>query len=148
MLRALSPGINDPTTAYDVIVHLGLVMRELLWRDLPPRVRAVDGRRLMTVNDLTHEDFVNRAFDQIRLAGASQSAIAATLLHLLGGLAQDLERDGLADRALPARRQGELTLASYESTSPLPDDLARVRALADRHGFGSAAAVASRQLSV
>jgi uncharacterized membrane protein len=138
-LRALSPGINDPTTAYDVIVHLGVVMRELLWRDLPSPVRVIDSRRLVTVNDLTHDDYVNRAFDQIRLAGATQSAIAATLLQTLGGLASDLDRDGLTERACSVRRQGELTLASYESTSPLPDDLARVRGLAERHGFGATA---------
>jgi uncharacterized membrane protein len=111
-LRALSPGINDPTTAYDVIVHLGLIMRELLWRDLPPPVRVMDSRRLMTVNDLTHDDYVNRAFDRIRLAGAEQSAIAATLLQTLGGLASDLDRDGLTERASSVRRQGELTLSS------------------------------------
>ena len=136
-LRALSPGINDPTTAYDVIVHLGIVMRELLWRDLPPRVRILEGRRLVTANDLSHDDYINRAFDQIRLAGASQSAIAATLMQTLGGLAADLERDDLTERASAVRRQGTLTLAVYAATSPLPDDLARVRALAERQGFGS-----------
>jgi uncharacterized membrane protein len=70
-----------PTTAYDVIVHLGFVMRELLWRDLLPHVRVIGSRRLITVNDLTHDDYVNRALDQIRLAGATQSAIAATVLQ-------------------------------------------------------------------
>ncbi len=136
-LRALSPGINDPTTAYDVIVHLGIVMRELLWRDLPPRVRILEGGRLVTANDLSHDDYINRAFDQIRLAGAPQSAIAATLMQTLGGLAADLERDDLTERAVAVRRQGILTLAVYAATSPLPDDLARVRALAERQGFGS-----------
>lgn len=136
-LRALSPGINDPTTAYDVIVHLGIVLRELLWRDLPPRVRILENRRLVTASDLSLDDYVNRAFDQIRLAGASQSAIAATLMQTLGSLAADLERDDLTERASAVRRQGTLTLAVYAATSPLPDDLARVRALADRHGFGS-----------
>jgi uncharacterized membrane protein len=84
-LRALSPGINDPTTAYDVIVHLGIVARELLWRDLTPAVRTIGGRRLVIANDLSHVDYVNRAFDQIRLAGATQSAIAATLMQNAGG---------------------------------------------------------------
>jgi len=147
-LRALSPGINDPTTAYDVIVHLGVVMREVLWRDVPPPVRVMDSRRLMTVNDLTHEDYVSRAFDQIRLAGASQSAIAATLLQTLGGLVSDLNRDGLTERASSVRRQAELTVATYESTSPLPDDLARVRGLATRHGFASEPVEQQRNMSV
>jgi uncharacterized membrane protein len=147
-LRALSPGTNDPTTAYDVIVHLGVVIRELLWRDLSPNVWVMDRRRLMMVNDLTHDDYVTRAFDQIRLAGASQSSIAATLLQTLGGLASDLDRDGLTTRAASVRRQGALTLASYESTAPLPDDLARMRSLAVRHGFESEAIAQRRSVSV
>ncbi|MGE0812668.1 MAG: DUF2254 domain-containing protein [Vicinamibacterales bacterium] len=135
-LRALSPGINDPTTAYDVVVHLGIVMRELLWRDLAPVVRVTDDRRLVTASDLSHADYVNRAFDQIRLAGASQSAITVILLRTLGGLANDLQRDGLTERDAAVVRQAELTLVSFASTSPLPEDLARVRALAEKHGIG------------
>jgi uncharacterized membrane protein len=147
-LRALSPGVNDPTTAYDVIVHLGVVIRELLWRDLSPNVWVMDGRRLMMVNDLTHDDYVTRAFDQIRLAGASQSSIAATLVQTLGGLASDLDRDGLTARAASVRRQGELTLASYELTAPLPDDRARMRSLAVRHGFDPEAIAQRQNVSV
>jgi uncharacterized membrane protein len=134
-LRALSPGTNDPTTAYDVIVHLGLVVRELLWRDLSPDVHRGDDRELVTAADLSHSDYVNRAFDQIRLAGAEQSAIAATLLQTLGALAADLNRDGLSDRTTAVRRQAALVLATYEASDPLQDDLARVFMLAERHGF-------------
>ena len=135
-LRALSPGINDPTTAYDVIAHLGIVIRDLLWRDLMPAVRALDDRRLVMAADLSHDDYVNRAFDQIRLAGAAQSAIAAILMQTLGSIASDLDRDGLSDRSAAVRRQGTLALATFEAGVPLPQDLERVRALAARHGFG------------
>lgn len=38
-LRALSTGVNDATTAYECIVHLGEVLYEILRRDLPPAVR-------------------------------------------------------------------------------------------------------------
>jgi uncharacterized membrane protein len=138
-LRALSPGISDPTTAYDVIVHLGVVVRELLWRDLTPTVRVMEGRRLVSASHLSHGDYVNRAFDQIRLAGAAQSAIAATLLQTLGSIAADLDRDGLSDRAAALRRQGTLALATYEAASPLADDLTRMHTLAERLGFRPAA---------
>ena len=143
-LRALSPGIHDPTTAYDVIVHLGIVVRELLWRDLTPAVRTMDGRRLVIANDLSHADYVNRAFDQIRLAGATQSAIAATLMQTLGAMASDLDRDGLSDRAAAVRRQGTLALATFEAGAPLQEDLERVQSLAARHGFRSTSAAAER----
>jgi uncharacterized membrane protein len=134
-LRALSPGVNDPTTAYDVIMHLGNVMRDLLWRDLAPIVRVADGRRLVAAADLSHDDYVNRAFDQIRAAGASQSAMVAALMLVTGGIVMDLERDGLADRTSALRRQGALLLDGYGASHPLPDDLERVRTLARRYGF-------------
>jgi uncharacterized membrane protein len=136
-LRALSPGINDPTTAYDVIVHLGVVVRELLSRDLMTPIRASQERRLVIVNDLTHDDYVNRAFDQIRFAGAAQSAIAAIMMQTLGGIASDLDRSGFSDRTGALRRQGTLTLWTFEAAVPLPPDLERVRVLAERHGFGT-----------
>jgi uncharacterized membrane protein len=79
-LRALSPGVNDPSTAYDAVVHLGDVMRDLLWRDLAPLVRVSDGRRLVAAADLAHEDYVERAFDQIRSSAASHPAMVAALL--------------------------------------------------------------------
>ena len=134
-LRALSPGIHDPTTAYDVIVHLGIVLRELLWRDLTPSVRLMDDRRLVIATDLSHDDYVNRAFDQIRLAGASQSAIAAILMRTLGAMASDLNRDGLSGRAAALRQQGALALATFATGGPLQEDLERVRSLAAQHGF-------------
>jgi uncharacterized membrane protein len=147
-LRALSPGINDPTTAYDVIVHLGVVVRELLWRDLTPAVRTMDGRRLVIANDLSHADYVNRAFDQIRLAGAAQSAIAVTLMQTLGALAIDLDRDGLSDRAAAVRRQAMLALATFESGAPLQEDGERVQSLAARQGLRSGATASERQQRV
>ena len=43
-LRALSPGVNDPTTAHECIVHLGAISYEILRRDLPPvEIAAEDG---------------------------------------------------------------------------------------------------------
>lgn len=45
-LRALSPAVNDPTTAYEVIVHLGAILRQLLLRDLPPITHLWTGRTM------------------------------------------------------------------------------------------------------
>lgn len=132
-LRALSPGVNDPTTAYEAIMHLGQILRDLLWRDLAPTERLTDdGRRLLSARDLTHADYVNRAFDQIRLAGGDQSAIVAALLQVLGGLSEDLAAHGLPDRADAVRHQAQLVLATYDASGPLAEDLTRVQRLATR----------------
>jgi formate hydrogenlyase subunit 4 len=50
--------------------------------------------------------------------------------------------------ALGAGSTGELTLASYESTAPLPDDRARMRSLAVRHGFDPEAIAQRQNVSV
>jgi hypothetical protein len=57
------------------------------------------------------------------------------LLQTLGALAEDLDRDGLADRAEAVCRQGRLTMATFEAAGPLPEDLQRMRALSERHGL-------------
>ena len=53
-LKALSPGINDPTTAQDAIFHSAAVLTELLHRDPPPivreRRRRHPGRRRATAH--------------------------------------------------------------------------------------------------
>ncbi len=69
-LKALSPGINDPTTAQDAIFHAAAVLAELLQRDPPARVHSgADGRRLVLVQQPTHDDLVRLAFDEVRRAG-------------------------------------------------------------------------------
>lgn len=127
-LRALSPGVNDPTTAYEAIVHLGTLMHELLGRDLPPRVEVGDdGRRLFRPHDLTHRDFVGLAFDQIRRAGSDAPSVADSLIDVLGRLVEALEAEGLVARTEPLRRQAALVLGGCERAGLLEDDLARIR---------------------
>jgi uncharacterized membrane protein len=134
-LRALSPGVNDPTTANEVLVSLGSVVGDLLTRDLPPRVeRGQEDRVLYRPHDPTHADFVHRAFDQIRIAAASQPHVAVALLHTLERLSDVLERADLSGRAEPLRRQAELVVATIESAGHLDHDVERVRRVATAAG--------------
>ncbi|MCV2394828.1 DUF2254 domain-containing protein [Actinotalea sp. M2MS4P-6] len=48
-IRALSPGLNDPTTAGQAIDHIGEVLVEASRRRLGPRALADDGRSLVVV---------------------------------------------------------------------------------------------------
>jgi uncharacterized membrane protein len=139
-LRALSPGVNDPTTAYEAIVHLGVILRALFWRALPPRVlTGKEGRRLLRPDALLRVDYVNLAFDQIRLAGTNQPAIALALLEVLGMLLKEAREIG--DEALVAvlQKQARLTVAGCAASSPLPADLERVRIAASEAGFSPGA---------
>ena len=135
-LRALSPAVNDPTSAYEVIVHLGAMLRELLLRDLPLTSHSDQkGRRLVRPHEFTHADYVNWAFDQIRQAGASQPAIVFILLRTLGMLKEEVEAAGLPNRVVPLQKQAELILATCKATCLLSEDLEQVYVAARKAGF-------------
>ncbi|GAB3347598.1 hypothetical protein GCM10027300_08900 [Modestobacter lapidis] len=68
-LRALSSAINDPTTAVEAILRIGGLLRPLLAMDLPPTaVRGAGGRVLVRPWELTADEYVGHAFDQLRRA--------------------------------------------------------------------------------
>lgn len=126
-LVALSPGVNDPTTAQDAIFHLAGVLRTLLQREQPPEVEFDDhGRQLIHGEPPTFEDLVGLAFDEIRRAAAELPAVAIYLLEALHLVEQSLpERHRSLAPVL--HRQAELVVAGAARAQLLPSDLADVR---------------------
>ncbi len=108
-LKALSPGINDPTTAQDAIFHLGGVVRELLRRDPPPTMRRVGDCHVEVTQEVTHADVVALAFDEIRLAAGGMPTVCIYLLEVLDLLGEALRdrpaavTEGLRDQAALVR---------------------------------------------
>ena len=87
-LRALSPGINDPTTAMQCIDRLIEILAALGTREPPPTLRrSPDGTMRLLMRSITFPGAVALAFDQIRLFGAENPAIANRLLQALRELA-------------------------------------------------------------
>ncbi len=102
-LKALSPGINDPTTAEYVLHHLGAALGGLASRQFPPNVHlAVNGRTKLLLNLPTWADYVDAAFSQIRREAQGDVHVTRTLLHVLNGLAQRVPN---AARAIPLHQQ-------------------------------------------
>lgn len=128
-LRALSPGVNDPTTAYECVVHLGAVVYRILGRDLPPAdVVGDDGRRVVLPGQLTYGDYVEQAFDEIRQSAVPLPSFAAAMVRTLADVAADLAQDGIVgERVQPLARQAELLLVGVEQSCPLPEDVLPVR---------------------
>lgn len=129
-LRALSPGINDPTTAHECIVHLGAISYEILRRDLPPaEIRGDDGRLVVLSEQLSYADLVALAFEEIRQSAVSLPSLAAALVQTLAEVSVDLAEDGIIDRdrTEPLRRQARLLVAGVEKANLLPEDAALVR---------------------
>lgn len=83
-LRALSPGINDPTTAEEALLRSADLLCRLADRQLASRV-VEDGRVLVLRSRPSWEDLVGRAFDQVA-AEAEAQADAATSLVLIDAL--------------------------------------------------------------
>ena len=87
-LRALSPGINDPTTAMQCIDRLTEILAALGTREPPSSTRqSCDGTIRLLMRSITFSGTVSLAFDQIRLFGAENPAIAGRLLQSLRELA-------------------------------------------------------------
>lgn len=79
-IRALSPGINDPTTAVQALDHLHDLVRRLTVRNFPARSRAgPTGLVRVIAARYDFEEYVTLAFDEIRFYGASSSQVRSRL---------------------------------------------------------------------
>lgn len=129
-LKALSPAINDATTATEVIVRLGSVMRPLLLADLPAQsVRDPGGRILLTPWDLDHVEYVHHAFDQLRVYTAPHPQVQLALVRTLRMLNDACA--GVPNReAVVAALDDQLTLVveTCAKSGLLPSDRARIEA--------------------
>jgi uncharacterized membrane protein len=87
-VRALSPGINDPTTAVHVIGHLSDLLCRLADKNPGAEHLTDDDGRIRVVLSLpTLRDLLDMAMDQPRKYGAADPAVADRLLGLLHELA-------------------------------------------------------------
>lgn len=126
-LKALSPGINDPTTAQDAIFHMTAVLAELLRRPAPsPSFEDDHGRRLVDDSGDAHREVIALAFDELRHFSANQPRLAVYLLQSLWSLTRLLEDAGHHVRAAPLREQARLVVAGTERAGLLAHDLATV----------------------
>ncbi len=126
-LRALSPGVNDPTTAADVLHHLKIPIREVLVSDPPRRVFAgTEDRRVYLAETPSRSDYVHMAFAEIRLASSSQLSVIEALIEVLEDLGSELDNAELGGRAAAINEELRLTIEMARQ-SGLPEiDLLRV----------------------
>lgn len=92
--KALSPGINDPTTAVHALNHSSALLCELAARDLGPRPLLDDRGQIRVVlrrPDLA--DLLELAVAQPRRYGARDPTVLARLTSLLCELAWHTDRD-------------------------------------------------------
>jgi uncharacterized membrane protein len=105
-LRALSPGVNDPTTAIQAIDQVHNLLRQLLPRSIQaPRRFEVEGTLRVLVPSPGWEAYVDLAVTEIRDSGRSMPQVIERLRAML----EDLASDASAAR-LPALRRALVAL--------------------------------------
>lgn len=132
-IKALSPAINDPTTAVQAIDQIEDLLRRLGRRDLDAGyARDVDGKLRLVYPMPTWEDYLTLAFDEIRQYGATSVQVMRRLRSTLVELAASLTSPERAD----AVRRYLAHLDLVIERSPL-DDHDRITARQeDRQGLG------------
>ncbi len=132
--RALSPGVNDPTTA----VHCVDTIHDLLWRlamrELPEGIHTDPHGAVRVVQPTwSWGDYLHLAFDEIRHWGAGSSQVHRRLRQVLDdllGLVDDAQRRAALEeqrRLLEARLQSDLPEAEHaavhrtDPTATTPD---------------------------
>jgi len=136
-IKALSPAINDPTTAVIAIDQLHHLLRAVGSRDLrDERVLDSEGQLRLIFHTPNWKDFNDLTFSEIRLYGAGNFQVVRRLRAMIESLSQNLP-----ERRVPALRE-ELDLLdrAAQKLYPFPEDLA-LTLVADSQGLGGASSV-------
>ena len=92
-VKAMSPGINDPTTAGDAVGHLASILTVLARRSLDPLVLSdPSGRVCVFVQQPSFPDYLESAVSQIRRYGAADPEVLLALLDLCREVAHAVVR--------------------------------------------------------
>ncbi len=124
-VKALSPGINDPTTATICIDRLGEAL--VRSREIPDGFQSRandDGHFRLIWPQAGFEAFLETSVRQIRHFGAGDTTVIEHLLHVLAAVAHDARSD---TRTLIAR-EARIALDEALLRTELPTDQARLRA--------------------
>jgi uncharacterized membrane protein len=95
-VRALSPGVNDPTTATTCVGYLQDVLERLAAADAPGRLRRF-GETVLVVHRAAFRDAVGLLADVASYAGG-QPRVARVLVDAFAAVAAAAARAGRADR--------------------------------------------------
>ncbi len=140
-IKALSPAINDPTTAVVAIDQIHRLLRELGKRELRGEAIADETGRLRVIFRTPNwEDFVHLACNEIRICGVASVQVARRLRAMLQGLTGSLPDQ----RRVALRKELELLDRMIETSYRLPEDAALAR-IPDLQGLGASSASEPRR---
>ncbi|MBA4022885.1 MAG: DUF2254 domain-containing protein [Gordonia sp.] len=123
--KALSPAINDPYTAVQVIDQLATVLASLATRSLGPVVARLGTDGYVTVPARDFGEYLDLACGQIRRYGAGEPAVAVALVRALTAVAHCLDGEATGRRTA-IDRQLTLIVEDAQRRTAQPDDLTLV----------------------
>ena len=127
-VRAISPAVNDPTTATEAIRHLAVVLTAIAPHSCGPRLgRDDDGRERVYIPTPSFADYLQQAVAQIRRYGAGEPEVLRALLHTLTDVATVCSEPG---RRAAVLHQVELIMTAAADSIRHPADREVVEAAA------------------
>lgn len=130
-LRALGPDVNDPTTAIEITLRLGSLLRTVLSTPLPPPgLQDGDGRVLVQPWNLSHAEYIAHGFDQLRQGCLNHTEVAAAILRVLRMLITHVREEDRPELVPALEQQMRMLVESLAERPDLhPEDLARLQSL-------------------
>ena len=132
-IRALSPAINDPTTAVQALDQIEDLLRRLGSRRLEiGAIRDNTGALRLVIPHPTWEDFLRLAFDEIRFCGATSIQVMRRMKALVSDLIHALPEE----RHEPLRHHQKRLDSTIARSFADPEEQLEA-AVEDRQGLGA-----------
>lgn len=128
-IKALSPSVNDPTTALRCLDRLAEILVEIGRRRNGPPARHHQDPVRFVAKRLDYERVVGLAFDQIRHFGAENATVGRRMVDLLTQMLTVVP----PDRHGPLRSQLEAVVADTRHAIESPVELAAFERMLARH---------------
>jgi uncharacterized membrane protein len=130
-LKALSPGVNDNTTAVICVDYLTAILARIASRQIPSSCRYEEGELRVIAKGPSFESLLDESFDQIRSSDKGDLAIISRMLdalHTLAGVtASPQRRRTLREQVERLAELAERTVESSHDRSRINARLTRVR---------------------
>ncbi len=120
-LKAISPAVNDPTTAISCVDHLSRLLIRITSREMPePLLYDLKGVARVSIPWIDLDGLLDSAFEQIRMYAKTDVAVSMRLLRAYGDIAAATP-DGALRKTLLER--AKRVIAGCENRID-PDELA------------------------
>ncbi|MEX1031781.1 MAG: DUF2254 domain-containing protein [Cellvibrionaceae bacterium] len=96
-LKALSPSLNDTTTAIHCIDYLGVILHAALQSSARPHVHLEGNKLRLILPQAENEHLIDIAFNEIRQNAGANVAVVLRLLRLIRQLLEDTDQADLRD---------------------------------------------------